>query len=617
MRSWNDLHPTELVSDEAGNTRFTLHFQPNTSAPSWASKLWLDEQKENMRRIIRHVDASPYGSRVIGYMPVSGMGVEWLYWGSIDGGGGPGKLYLDYSEPFRNGFREWVARRYGSIAAVNAAYHADYRDFAAIPLPSVAERTAEADYFGFIDPARNQRLIDFRRYFSELTADVILALARVVKEETQGTKLFGTFYGYTHNTADPGWGNESGHFALGRVLDSPDVDFLVHLTRYDNRAPGRESGFMTPESSFLLHNKVSVVQWDMRTHRAPASEAPYSRCRNLQESLAVLKRDFSNALISGVAFQYGYFGNAWETGDTRIMEVMARCRDIENETRVAGSRKLDPATSVAVITDDISTWYTMQSSPLHQQLVNAQLPAFNRTGSGVDTFLAHDLERLPEYSCYVFLNVFALTPEQEQFIDRHLKRDGKTLVWIYAPGIITGDRLDPARVSRITGFDLEVIDQAVVPKVVITDHTHPFSRTLPAGSGYSSTGTIGPFFVPRDGTVLGIHPGSGKAALAVRDFGSWRSVYSAFPGLSPELLQRILEASGIHVANRNTLDATYLSDRLLAIHTAAGGKRILRAPSAYRNRAVELFTGREYPIGPDGSFAVELAPMSTSLYRME
>ncbi len=618
MRSWNKLHPEELVADENGNTRFVFHFEPDASAPSWASKLWLEDQKNNLRRIIRHVDASPYAGRVVGYMPVSGMGLEWVYWGGHDGGGGPGKLYLDYSKPFQQGFREWVMRHYGSLTAVNAAYHDNYPDQAAIPLPTVAERTAAADYFGFIDPAKHQRLIDFRRYFSELTAEVILALAQVVKEETQGTKLFGTFYGYTHNTADPGW-CESGHFALERVLESPEVDFLTHLTRYDNRAAGRESGFMTPESSFLLHGKAPVVQWDMRTHRTPpeSNEAAYSRCRDLRESLAVLKRDFSNALISGVAFEYGYFGNAWDTGDARIMEVMARCRDIDNATREAGVLKMDPATSVAVITDERSTWYTMQSSPLHLQLVNTQLPAFNHTGSGVDTFLAGDLERMPAYSCYVFLNVFALTPEQETFIETHLKRNGNTLVWIYAPGIVDGARLNPERVSRITGFDFEILEREFTPVVQITDAGHPFTRHSVENSRYSSTGTIGPFFSPASGRVLGIHPESGKAALAVMDFGSWRSVYSAFPGLSPELLQGIAENSGVHVANRNTLDATYLSDRLLAIHSAPGGKRTLYAPPAYRQKAVELFTGREYELNPDGSFAVELAPISTNLFQFE
>lgn len=617
MRSWEAIYPEELVADEKGNTKFTMHFRPNSSAPSWASKIWLEDQKNNMRKIIRHIKDSSYASRIIGYMPVSGMGFEWVYWGGHDGGGGPGKIFLDYSKPFKTGFHEYLQKKYGTIDKLNSAYNSKSADFNQVALPGVVEREKD-DYYSFIDPAKNMRLIDFRAYISRLTADVILALGEVVKAETDNSKLFGTFYGYTHNTANSGW-CESGHFDLGRVLNSDKVDFLTHLIRYDNRMAGQESGFMAPESSFLLHKKTAIAQLDVRTHRAPAdgADGAYSRCKNLQESLAVVKRDFSNCLISGVGFEYGYFGNAWDTGDRRIMEVIGRCRDIEKEMQDKGCLKMDGQSSIAVITDDISTYYTIQKSELHQQLVNSQLPKLNHTGTGVDTFLLQDLPLMPEYKCYLFLNVFNITEVQEKFINEKLKRDNKTLVWVYAPGIIDRDKLNPERIAKIVGIDLEFVDQAVTPQVAFNNYQHPLTKDLKKGATYSSSGKIGPFFVPLNGTTLGIHPESGRPALAVREFGNWTSIYSAFPGLNAEFLQAIAKYAKVHVANPNTLDSTYYSDKLLAVHTATGGARTLYAPGKYRNQATELFTGRKYSIDKNGAFNVELKDIDTYLFLLE
>lgn len=616
MRSWNELYPNELVQDENGNQKFTLHFQPNSSVPSWASKIWLKDQKNNLRQIVRHVQNSPYASSVIGYQPVSGMGVEWVYWGGHDGGGGPGKYQFDYSKPFKDGFQKWVEEKYRNIDSLNSIYHDTWSDFAAIKLPTTHEREKD-DYFSFIDPNKNQRLIDFREYFSYLTSDVIMELAKVVKEESRGNALFGTFYGYIVNTPVPSWA-ENGHFALTRILNSPNIDYITSLIRYENRLAGQEAGFMVPESSFLLHNKVAVAQLDVRTHRTPpeSADAGFGRCKNLKESIAVIKRDFSNCLVSGVAFEYGYFGAMWETGDRRLMEVIAKCRDIEKMMQTISHKKMDPDTSIAVIIDDISTYYTIQASELHQQLVTMQLPKFTHSGTGIDTFLLGDLPLIKNYSVYLFLNTFNITQEQEKFINSELKKDNKTLFWVYAPGIINNRRINTKRVSEITGINLKVVESKVSPSVTVVNFKDKITQYMPSQIQYASEGMIGPFFMPLDGKVLGVATGTQHPALVVKRFPLWTSVYSSFPGMSAELIRGIAQSGKVHIANYNGLDTTYLSDKLLAIHTASAGTRKLYAPPQYKKNATELFTGQKYLI-KDGSFEVHMDSKSTYLFLLE
>ena len=91
---------------------------------------------------------------------------------------------------------------------------------------------------------------DLRPYWARngwQAADLLLAAAGQVRAVAPG-KLCGAFYGYHIDLARAKhvW-PESGHLALGRVLASPDVDFLVSPTSYLDRrlggaTPGADAG---------------------------------------------------------------------------------------------------------------------------------------------------------------------------------------------------------------------------------------------------------------------------------------------------------------------------------------------------------------------------------------
>ncbi len=606
QRAWAEAHPEIWAQDADGNTRFRIHGTDST-VPSWASTVWLDEQCRRVRGLVEHIQAAPYRDRVLGLAPVSGMGFEWMYWGAFDTGGGVYRM--DYSPAFRAGFQRWALAKYGTLAELNRRYRTGYAEAGEIALPTVEERDT-GDWFGFLDPERSARTIDFREYISTVTAEAILALARTVKETSAGKMLFGTFYGYVTYVLFPSW-SETGHFALDRILDAPEVDYLTCLTSYDTRRPGLEGGFMHPEGSFLLHGKTSFVQADTRTHRVSpeAPDAVYSRCADVRESAAVIKREFVNSLIAGCGYEFGYFGNGWIAEDRRLMQIIGRAREIELEN--TDVNRLDFETSIAVIMDDAASWFTAQKASQHHRLVTLQLPAFAHTGCGVDTFLLSDLERLPNYKCYVFLNTMVMTPEQETHIRETLERDGKVLVFVYAPGITGPDGIRPERVAALTGIAMEVREEEAPAQVTIAAGSRERF-----GKQYGSREPLGPVFVPQEGEVIGHNGATGLPALVRKQFAGHTVYYSAVPELSWEVLRAAAADAGINIANPNGADATYASDRLLGIHTAAGGHRVLQAPPSYRTKAVELFSGREYPL-KDGGFEVELEPMSTVLFRFE
>jgi hypothetical protein len=366
-------------------------------------------------------------------------------------------VFVDYCEPARLAFIEWARHAYVDIAALNAAWKINHGSFDDITIPSKEQRVC-ADLGPFLDPQKSRREIDYRTYYSEQVATVILRLARAIKEETNGESICGVYYGYVTHVLGPYRYQLIGHSALHKVLESPDVDFLMSPSDYGDRQIGGGSGLMSATDSVRLHGKAWIDQADLRTYRSTQN---IGRLASLSDSKAGWIRHFGNALVSGACEQIYDFSQGWTSGDPRLMRLMGRLRDIEdrmmNVSRNAGAS----SDSIAVIVDEKSTYYTAMASSIHLDTVANQLSALCRIGVGFDTYLLDDLSEMPPYKCYLFLNTFRITTEQQAYIDKNLKTNGKTLIFIYAPGITDENRLLPERVSQITGIDMEVVQHAI------------------------------------------------------------------------------------------------------------------------------------------------------------
>jgi len=355
-----------------------------------------------------------------------------------------------------------------------------------------------------------------------------------------------------------------------------------------------------------------IAQTDTRTVRSTQQPG----CDSIHSSVAVIQREFMNTLAGGMGFEINVFGHGWIEQDKRMMQVLGKCRQIEESMRKVPRKILDKETSVAVIVDELSTYYTVQGAPQHGIAVNEQTKDLAHAGVGFDSFMIEDLEKIPDYTCYLFLNTFLLTDRQKAFIDQKLKRDNKTLVWLYAPGLIDGRRLNPAHIQQVTGIAMEIQERAVRPVVAITDTDDPVSRHMGKNSlfSYFSSREIGPLFIPREGRVLGVLQGTDTPALVVKRNADWTSVYSFCPRLPPSLIRGIAQSARVHIMSYENEDSCYISDSLLGVHTASGGERTFYPPKGTK-KVRELFRDREYEVR-DGSFAAALQPVSSYLFYM-
>ena len=145
-------------------------------------------------------------------------------------------------------------------------------------------------------------------------------------------------------------------------------------------------------------------------------------------------------------------------------------------------------------------------------------------------------------------------------LDRHVLKDGRSAVFVYAPGISDGKTLDPARIQALTGT--------------------PFK-------------TPGVSEVVREG---------------------WTAVYAdAYEALTPQVLRRLAVRAGVTIYCDDAVPV-YANERLVAIHMAKGGERTITLPKPCRE-VRELYTGRVIPVA-DKKFRYTFATPDTALFEM-
>ncbi|MDD5729184.1 MAG: hypothetical protein PHV59_11530, partial [Victivallales bacterium] len=601
-------HPEECVTNEKGEKKLLFYTDSGIKmqALSWASDLWQEEACRIVRSLVEYVKTKPYAANIIGFQPMAGLGFEWHYYG------GHSRLFVDYSKPAQRKFAAYVLKKYGSLAEAGKAYREALKSVADIRLPSPAERDQVENGCEFIDPVTRQRLIDYRESYSDLVASIIDRLCGVIKQASGGKSLAGTYYGYVIS----GKGfmfNNSGHFALKKLLDSPNIDFFATVVDYDNRGPGEESGSPHPVASFKLHNKVSSIQVDFRTHHAGLLGSKSTA--DIRESCEVLKRELAWDLVDGAAFEYGYFGKAWIACDPRQMAVIGKGNAL---SYLLAKEKTTPFRErAAFIFDEVSVNRTIQKTCLFRMFIKEVKDRLPHTGYGYDIFLAESLEQIPDnYRLYIFANNYHITPEQKRIIEKRFKRNGNTLLFLHAPGISDGSKLSADLVSDIVSLKMKQSKAKNTGRAKILGGNPISSSLFKPGESIGDPQGVHrdkpvPLLIPHGAETLAVMGKSEVPAWVTKKFPHWQLFYTMIPP-DVKMLKAMGQAANLHIYNENTQDATKGAGRLFAVHTKYGGSRTFHVPGSC-TYAEELFSGTRYPLKA-GKFTMDVRPESTYLF---
>lgn len=518
---WLDAHPDELLrgaipaedSRDPGNA--------GSRHPSWASELWQRDAVEALRALLNHTAEQTWRHAIIGWHVGAGLYAEWHYHASAQ--------YPDRSPPFLQAYEKWLRLRYpaGNID----------------PTPPDPSERQRGDWAGVLDPSRRRNAIDYFTFFHELGANVLGRFARVVKSATQGQALVLAFNGYL---PDLGQNHEIDHRAFDRALANPDLDAFASPHTYWRRAPGDDAIMRGFPASVRLHGKMFWDEQDDRTIRAsPVRQKRYTHVRDMTQSVEILWRGFAQALTQAQGLWFMDQGSMWYPNDpdpgyyrdSAIVTAFEQMRRIAEDSL---KRSRNRSVEVAVIGDLHSAFHLVDSDwtkdHIGTRLYHQTMGELSRCGLPFDMYLLTDLEHMPTYKAYVFLDAVYLTDGQIARL-KELRARGAHLGFLVAAGMASPAGLSLDRMRDLLQMPLR------------------FSTEPP----------------PHPSLPPALHDTRNGIAESER---TW---YAPQPPVSAGTLRSLLQQSGAHVYAEHD-DNLMVGSGYLALHAASTGLKTLRLP---------------------------------------
>jgi hypothetical protein len=608
---WRAKHPGSSLITHTGSE----------AHESFCAQSFRDEAESYVADLVRYVEKQPWQNRVVGYL-VELAEPEGVLSGYEEGVG-------DYNPQAIAAFRQYLRGKYSSNEDLRRAYGDTSLTFETI-YPTYADITANGDQEGcFLHPVRQRLAIDYHAFLSTLVPRVLSDhLAATIKRMTDRRILVGSYWGYmTHDlTFGGGFSHQMNHCDLPYILKSPNLDFFASPFSYSY--PARHAGepprvFQTV-GALRINGKLQIPECDHRTFRAGVTINGRNWSR--ADSVAVIRRDIGSALMHGSGAWLSDWTNN-DKNDRRMTEPYFMDEQLLREVsqmRAAYQRTInEPRKQVAetavLVSGPTHFYHDHNAGPIYSELVRKMLyTQIGNIGAPHHELVLEDLEKPKvqnDYKCYIFLNAFYLTAEQREIVES-LKRDGKTLVWIYAPGYVTDTDLSVDHIESLTGFSTNAEFKTQPLTYQTSQSAHPILAGVESGSYGGSMGEVSPRFYVTDpkAEVLGSYA-DGRAAFVARDFGSHKSVYCTSTFMTTAMLRNILRYAGCHIYVEDDIyiDATH---SMIMVTNTFKKERTVTVSLPRQCDVFELV--HETPVASGvRSFEVSLPRSSTLLYQLQ
>ncbi len=625
---WSKENPGEMVRGK----NLDGSDMPPHPWTNFASTLWRTDLQPVLEELVRHMDREDWAGRLIGFQIMAADGGEYVYSFTRTG-------FHDYSPAQQREFRNWLRRRYADDEALQTAWNNPSATLAEAAIPLPAERVHHAVWPAlsanlppppehprsnriFLDPKRDQALLDYNRFHNRAVTDMILFTAETLKKASSQKRVIGVYYGYHVPTT--GSIHNKGHSDLAHLLESPWVDMLACPLNYDQRDAGGTTLPQLAPASARANGKLFWIEDDSRTVFSPEGER--WRLPTLAATEEVMKRTFAYTLTKGGGEWWLDFGQRW-FAHPPLLALFGQFSRIMAE---ATPEDRTSAAEIVVLLHDPTYLRLLRDPEFSETLVYRQLlEECSRIGAPFDIAMLADLDRLPPYRLYILPDAFYLSPEHRQLLERVLRRQNRTALWIYAPGLWTEQGLSPEAASEVVGIRLRQSEVSALPDLRLSDPAHPWTARLAPSFRHVSPVRLDPVLYAADpaaeelarmvlrfprnirGWDAPVQPR--ETGLALRRFPDWNSVYCAVPQIPAELLREIARAAGVHLYSDGG-DTVYASGGFLAIHASGRGERILHLPGGIRELR-EVFDNSRLPVA-NGEARTTLEPGQTRLWRL-
>lgn len=585
---WADRYPDDVMKWDDGTRKFAVPASPR----------YLRDAAERLRALVEHVEAR-FGDRVAGYHPCGQNTGEWFYEGTWD------RPLNGYAPADLAAWRAWLRARYADDGSLRRAWNDPDASLDAAEVPSPASRRAAPNGV-FRDPKAEKPILDWSAFQQDAMADAVLTFAKTTREATAGKKLVVFFYGYLFEFGAIAQGPAiSGHYAIRKVLASPDVDILCSPISYFDRGLGESAPSMTAAESVALAGKMWLYEDDTRTYLASGSTFPgaVSGVDTLEDTRSVLLRNVGQVATRNFATWWMDLGATGWFNDPRLWEEMRRLEAIDLpllEDPVAYRPEI-----AAVIDEDSMIRVATGGDAVARPAVYESRAALARSGAPYGQYLLDDvIAGKVDAKLYVMLDAWSLTAERRAGLRRATR--GKGVVWCYAPGRFDGDEPSTPSMRELTGFDL-------LPCLAATARAEPTAagRALGLTVGFGVDRQVIPTFAAadaRDGEVLARYP-DGSSAVALRESGGpGFSLFAGPPGLTSELIRLAARKAGVHLYTEVDCNV-YANGPFVVLHASQDGPVTLRLPAG-KERIVDALDGR-----PVEAPALELRKGDTRILR--
>ena len=576
---WKQAHPDHLMVWEDG---------PRKRGVAPASAIYREEAAARLRAVVEHLEAT-FPDNMVGYHPCGHNTGEWFYqdtWrGTFDG----------YSPATLSAWRDWLRQRYGTEAALRAAWQRAEATFADVAAPS-PERRRAAPAGILRDPATEQDIVDFALFQQEAMADCVCVLAKAVREGSKGRKLSVFFFGYVFEFAPASRGpSASGHYGLRRVLDCPDIDILCSPISYFDRGLGQSAPSMTATESVALAGKLWLNEDDTATYLSSGTFPGHQqKVDTLAKTNAQLLRNVGQAACRNLATWWMDLGAAGWFDDAGMWAEMKRLEAIDLSL-------LDPPVpfrpEVALVNDARSMCQVATGgAAVTRPLVYEGRGPLARMGAPFGQYLLDDvLAGRVDAKLYVVLNAWVLTAAERAQLRERLR--GKTVVWCYAPGYHDGVLPSIAAMRGLTGQVLAPFAEGTIPQATATAEGRQAGlEEAPFGGDKA----VFPLFHAPEAPAAHVlaRYGTGEAAVTWAEDNGGTSVFCGVPRLTPGLLRFAARKAGVHLLTESGC-VLYANGPFVVLHGTADGD--VRMDVGVARPVADALTGERVGQGPQVS----------------
>ena len=512
-----------------------------------------------LQAVVTHCEEK-YGQRIWGYFLLGGHTTEWF-------------SDCDYEAP--HPWKEAAFRRYLRD------------DHATLPTKARLDSTGPV----FLEKDEGD-IVQFREFHARLISDLVLHCAAAVQDVIHHQKLVGLYFGYLFELGTPRLHN-AGHLDYERVFASPDIDMISSPSAYGYRKQTDPSAFMVTQKTLDRQNKLYFLEFDHRTHTAPAEvQEPVedtsgnmafpkipgwdSGCQTEQESINLLYRDFLLCEAHGAALWWFDMFDGW----FRSPGMMAAIHHMI-EIDKAQSMERHSVAQVAVFCEGGSSMYHVRkTAPIASVCLGGIRQTLADMGAPYDLYSIGDLPAIDHdrYRFYIFVDAYCMTPETRRCIEEKCQREGKSILWLYAPDYATHGENDVDRIAAMTGIQVTQAERS--PGRLVWN-------------GQTGIETAAPYFTitDPDATVYARFE-NGTAGVAGVVMHGYRSIYAATYHIPGALLRTLLQESGIFLYSEWDRVYTYVNAAFVGVYNATDADAVVHMPTD--GTYVDLLTDKTF-----------------------